>query len=57
MESFDLNINNYDLNDLLNLFNIPFDFDNSHLKTCKRRVHMSHPDKSGLDKDYYLFFK
>ena len=56
MESFDLNINNYDLNDLLNLFNIPFDFDNSHLKTCKRRVHMSHPDKSGLDKDYYLFF-
>ncbi len=56
MESFDLDIDNYDLNDLLNLFNIPFNFDDEDLKNCKRRVFMSHPDKSGLEKDYFLFF-
>ena len=56
MDSFDLDIDNYDLKDILTLFNISFNFDEHDLKTCKKTVHMSHPDKSGLDKDYFLFF-
>ena len=34
-EDMDLNIDNYSLNDLLELFNIPFDFDEEHLKQVK----------------------
>ena len=56
MDNLDLDINNYELNDILELFKIPSDFKESHLKTCKRIVLMTHPDKSGLDKEYFLFF-
>lgn len=56
MESLDLDINNYNLVDLLNLFNLPYDFNKENLKQAKRVVLMTHPDKSGLDKEYFLFF-
>lgn len=56
MEGLDLNIHNYELNDLLNLFKIPYHFNNVHLKEAKKMVLKSHPDKSGLDKEYFLFF-
>ena len=56
MENLDLNIHNYELNDLLGLFKLPFHFDDSDLKTAKRIVLKTHPDKSGLDKEYFLFF-
>ena len=56
MEGLDLNIHNYELNDLLNLFKIPYHFNNDHLKEAKKMVLKSHPDKSGLDKEYFLFF-
>ena len=56
MEGLDLNIHNYELNDLLNLFKIPYHFNNIHLKEAKKMVLKSHPDKSGLDKEYFLFF-
>jgi hypothetical protein len=52
----DLNIHNYDLNDLLNLFKLPFHFNESDLKEAKKIVLKTHPDKSGLDKEYFLFF-
>ena len=55
-EDMDLNIDNYSLNDLLELFNIPFDFDEEHLKQVKKTVLKTHPDKSGLDKEIFLFF-
>lgn len=55
-EDMDLNIDNYSLNDLLDLFKIPFDFEEPHLKQVKRTVLKTHPDKSGLDKDIFLFF-
>lgn len=54
--SIDLNISNYDLNDILRLFNIEYDFNKEDLKTAKRTVLMMHPDKSRLDKEYFLFF-
>jgi hypothetical protein len=52
----DLNIHNYDLNDLLNLFKLPFHFNEGDLKEAKKIVLKTHPDKSGLDKEYFLFF-
>ena len=56
MENLDLNIHNYDLNDLINLFRLPFHFKEEHLKEAKKIVLKTHPDKSGLDKEYFLFF-
>jgi hypothetical protein len=56
MDSLDLNIHNYDLNDLLNLFKLPFHFNEGDLKEAKKTVLKTHPDKSGLDKQYFLFF-
>lgn len=56
MENLDLNIHNYDLNDLINLFRLPFHFKEEHLKDAKKIVLKTHPDKSGLDKEYFLFF-
>ena len=56
MENLDLNIENYDLNDLLNLFKLDFGFNESDLKRVKKTVLQTHPDKSQLDKKYFLFF-
>lgn len=56
MESLDLNIENYDLNDLLALFKLDFEFAEEDLKRVKKTVLQTHPDKSGLDKKYFLFF-
>lgn len=52
----DLNIENYDLNDLLELFKLDFNFEAEDLKRVKKTVMQTHPDKSGLDKKYFLFF-
>ena len=56
MEDIDLNIHNYDLNDLLNLFKLPFHFNDTHLKDAKKLVLKTHPDKSKLDQKFFLFF-
>lgn len=52
----DLDISNYDYEDILKLFNISKQFSAEDLKSAKKRVLASHPDKSGLDKSYFLFF-
>lgn len=52
----DLDLNNYDLDDLLNLFKIPYDFGEKDLKNAKKIVLKTHPDKSNLSKNYFLFF-
>jgi hypothetical protein len=57
MSNLDLNIDNYSLEDLYNLFNIPGGILNeSSLKTAKQIVYKMHPDKSHLDPKYFLFF-
>jgi hypothetical protein len=56
-KDFDLNINNYNLNDLTNLFGVSLPLQKEDLKTIYKRTLMTHPDKSGLDKKYFLFFK
>lgn len=56
MENIDLNIHNYGLTDLLNLFRLPYHFTEEHLRDAKKIVLKTHPDKSKLDKKYFLFF-
>ena len=52
----DLDIRNYELRDILNLFNMPDMFTEAHMREAKMTVMRTHPDKSGLDKAYFLFF-
>jgi hypothetical protein len=52
----DLNIDHYSLEDLLKLFKLPQQFTEADLKEARKRVVAVHPDKSGLDKEYFLFF-
>ena len=56
LENLDLNIQNYNLNDLLNLFKLKNNFTEEDLKNAKKIVLKTHPDKSNLDKKYFLFF-
>ena len=52
----DLDIDNYDLDDLLKLFHLNIDFNTEDLRQAKRLVMQTHPDKSKLPKEYFLFF-
>lgn len=52
----DLDIRNYELRDILNLFKLPSIFTEAHMREAKLTVMRTHPDKSGLDKEYFLFF-
>jgi len=52
----DLDIRNYELRDILNLFKFPSVFTEAHMRDAKLIVMRTHPDKSGLDKEYFLFF-
>ena len=52
----DINIDNYELEDLLNLFHLEYNFNEEDLKKTKKTVLMTHPDKSKLPKEYFLFF-
>jgi hypothetical protein len=56
METVELDIEKYDLVDLLKLFKLDYDFDREDLKRAKKIALMTHPDKSGLDKKYFIFF-
>ena len=52
----DLNLDNYELKDILALFKINSDFDVPELQKAKKIVLMSHPDKSKLDPDFFRFY-
>lgn len=56
MNEIDLDLDNYDLNDLLHLFQMPHPFNINDLRAAKKIVLRTHPDKSGLPKEYFLFF-
>ena len=56
MDDFDLNIDNYDLEDILNLFHLDYKFEKEKMKNAKLMALKTHPDKSGLPKDVFLFF-
>ena len=52
----DLDIENYNLEDILNLFHLSENFTEADLKRAKQQVLRLHPDKSRLDKEYFLFY-
>ena len=52
----DLNIDNYNLEDILNLFGLNFHYDINDLKNAKKMALKTHPDKSGLDNEVFIFF-
>ena len=54
--NIDLDINNYDLKEILNLFNLNVNFEINDLKNAKKSIIKLHPDKSKLDKKYFLFY-
>ena len=56
MSEFDLDIDNYDLRDLLNLFKLDYNFAENDLKRAKKMVLKLHPDKSKLDRKIFIFF-
>jgi hypothetical protein len=56
MDSVDLDINNYNLQDILSLFKVPVNFDEHDMKRAKQIVLKTHPDKSNLPADYFLFY-
>jgi len=57
-DGHNLDITMYSFQDLLNLFGIKSKIiSTEEIKSAKRKVLMMHPDKSGLDANYFLFYK
>lgn len=56
LEVLDTDIGNYNLKDILCLFKIPADFNESDLRRAKRTTMKTHPDVSSLPSDYFRFF-
>jgi hypothetical protein len=58
MESHNLDISQYNFNELLELFELdPTTVSIHELTKAKRKVLFMHPDKSGLPPEYFLFYK
>jgi len=54
--NIDLDINNYELDDILKIFKLPEHFDEHGLKKAKQIVLKTHPDKSSLPSEYFMFY-
>jgi len=52
----DLDIDNYELEDILDLFHLDYNFGKEELKQAKKVALKTHPDKSGLPNEYFIFF-
>ena len=57
MSDLDLNLDNYSLVELLNLFHLKKNYNDNDLKKAKLMALKTHPDKSGLDEKIFIFFK
>lgn len=57
-DNVNLDINSYKMSDLFSLFGITSvnELDEQTMKQCKKIVLKTHPDKSGLDEKYFIFF-
>ena len=55
-DEFDLDIENYELEDILNLFKLQYNFVEADLKKAYRVALKLHPDKSKLSGDYFRFY-
>jgi hypothetical protein len=56
-KTHNLNIHMYKLSEILELFDISHEISIENLKYAKKKVLMTHPDKSGLGSEYFLFYK
>lgn len=56
MSEVDLDIENYELEDILNLFKLQYNFVEADLKKAYRMALKLHPDKSGLAAEYFHFY-
>ena len=56
-KSHNLDIHMYSLKDLLSLFHTDYNINLEDLKRAKKQVLMTHPDKSKLPAEYFLFYK
>ena len=56
-KAHNLDIHMYSLKDLLELFNMDYNMSSDDLKRAKKQVLMTHPDKSKLPAEYFLFYK
>ena len=57
MSGHNLNIQMYSLQEVLGLFDMTYEINVDDLKRAKKKVLMTHPDKSGLSSEYFLFYK
>jgi len=57
MATHNLNIQTYNLNEILELFQLSYTISMEDLKRAKKIVLMTHPDKSKLGPEYFLFYK
>ena len=56
-QKHNLDLASYSFDEILQMFDLTYDISIDDLKRAKRKVLMSHPDKSGLPPDYFLFYK
>ena len=56
MNNIDFDINNYAFNDILKLFKLSEDYNETHLANAKDIVIKMHPDNSHLEQKYYQLF-
>lgn len=58
MDELDLDLSNYNLDDLLNLFNLDYNYNANDLKKVKQYIVKLHPDKGKVkDSEIFIFFK
>ncbi len=56
MDALDLNLDNYDLDDILNLFKVDISLTDKALREARNTALLTHPDRSRLPKEFFLFF-
>lgn len=54
--SFNLNLDEYNLNDIMELFDLDHNFSEAELRNAKKVIMKIHPDKSQLDEKFFIFF-
>ena len=57
MTTHNLNIHTYTLPEIFDLFKLSYNISVADLKRAKKTVILTHPDKSGLGPEYFLFYK
>lgn len=54
--SFNLNLDEYSLEDIMDLFGLDHGFTEADLRNAKKVIMKVHPDKSHLDRKFFIFF-